>query len=103
MDARNKFGHDGRESRVPQRREVLRYDILVARPPLENTDIARELRHGGNATRTADALYLHRNSLRYRLARIQALTGLDPDDPDARLALQIAITIPMPRCQLPSK
>ncbi len=51
------------------------------------------LRNGGNATRTADALYLHRNSLRYRLARIQAFTGLDPDDPDARLALQIGILI----------
>jgi DNA-binding PucR family transcriptional regulator len=51
------------------------------------------LRHGGNATHTANALYLHRNSLRYRLARIQALTGLDPDDPDARLALQVALAI----------
>ena len=38
-------------------------------------------------------LYLHRNSLRYRLARIQALTGLDPDDPDARLALQVALVL----------
>src|SRR5438132_7401097 len=55
--------------------------------------LAAYLRHGGNATRTADALYLHRNSLRYRLARIQALTGLDPDDPDARLALQIGVLI----------
>jgi purine catabolism regulator len=51
------------------------------------------LRHGGNATRTANALYLHRNSLRYRLARIQALTGLDPDDPDMRLALQVALVL----------
>ena len=57
------------------------------------TTLAAYLHHGGNATRTADALYLHRNSLRYRLARIQALTGLDPDDPDARLALQIGILI----------
>lgn len=49
------------------------------------------LRHGGNSTRTADALFIHRNSLRYRLARIQALTGLDHDDPDTRLALQIGL------------
>jgi PucR family transcriptional regulator, purine catabolism regulatory protein len=54
------------------------------------------LRHGGNSTRTANALYLHRNSLRYRLARIQALTGLDTDDPDARLALQIAVLLDDP-------
>ncbi len=55
--------------------------------------LAAYLRCGGNATRTADALYLHRNSLRYRLARIQVLTGLDPDEPDARLALQIGILL----------
>lgn len=55
--------------------------------------LAAYLRHGGNSTRTADALYLHRNSLRYRLARIQALTGMDPDDPDARLALQVGILL----------
>jgi DNA-binding PucR family transcriptional regulator len=51
------------------------------------------LRHGGNSTQTANALYLHRNSLRYRLARIQALTSLDPNDPDSRLALQIALLL----------
>ena len=54
---------------------------------------AAYLRHGGNATRTADALFLHRNSLGYRLARIQALTGLDLDDPDARLALQVSVLL----------
>ncbi len=57
--------------------------------------LAAYLRHGGNSTQTANALYLHRNSLRYRLARIQALLGLDPDDPDARLALSIALLISM--------
>jgi purine catabolism regulator len=51
------------------------------------------LRNGGNSVRTANALFIHRNSLRYRLARIQALTSLDPDDPDARLALQIALVL----------
>jgi DNA-binding PucR family transcriptional regulator len=51
------------------------------------------LRHGGNSTRTANALYVHRNSLRYRLARIQSLTTLDPNDPDSRLALQIALLL----------
>ena len=55
--------------------------------------LAAYLRHGGNSTQAANALYLHRNSLRYRLARIQVLLSLDPDDPDARLALQIALLI----------
>ena len=46
-----------------------------------------------NSTQTADALYLHRNSLRYRLARIKALTALDLDDADVRLALQVAVLL----------
>jgi purine catabolism regulator len=51
------------------------------------------LRNGGNSVRTANALFIHRNSLRYRLSRIQALTSLNPDGPDARLALQIALVL----------
>jgi PucR family transcriptional regulator, purine catabolism regulatory protein len=59
------------------------------------------LRHGGNSNRTASALFLHRNSLRYRLARIKALLDLDPDDPDARLALQIAILLSQDKSTYP--
>ena len=55
--------------------------------------LAAYLRYGGNTTQAASALYLHRNSLRYRLERIQLLLKLDPDDPDARLALQIALLL----------
>ena len=51
------------------------------------------LKHGGNSTQTADALFMHRNSLRYRLARIRAITALDLDDPDSRLALQVAVLL----------
>jgi DNA-binding PucR family transcriptional regulator len=51
------------------------------------------LRHGGNSNQTADALFMHRNSLRYRLARIRAITTLDLDDPDSRLTLQVAILL----------
>ncbi len=55
--------------------------------------LAVYLRHAGNSVQTANALYIHRNSLRYRLSRIQFLTGLDPDNPDVRLALQIGLLI----------
>jgi len=55
--------------------------------------LAAYIHHGGNSSRTADALFMHRNSLRYRLQRIRALTGLDPDAPDARLALQVAVLL----------
>lgn len=46
---------------------------------------------GANASEAADRLFLHRNSLLYRLERIQSLTGLDLKDPDARLALQLGL------------
>ncbi len=41
----------------------------------------------GNASEAADRLFLHRNSLPYRVARVQELTGLDLKDHRARLAL----------------
>lgn len=46
---------------------------------------------GTNASETADRLFLHRNSLLYRLDRIQELTGLDLKESDARLALQLGL------------
>lgn len=46
---------------------------------------------GANASETADRLFLHRNSLLYRLERIQGLTGLDLKEPEARLALQLGL------------
>ncbi len=36
-------------------------------------------------------MFLHRNSLLYRLERIQKLTGLDLKDPGASLALQLGL------------
>ena len=44
-----------------------------------------------NASEAADRLFLHRNSMLYRLARIEKLTGLDLKDPRARLALQLGL------------
>lgn len=44
-----------------------------------------------NASETADRLFLHRNSLLYRLERIQNLTGLDLKDTEVRLALQLGL------------
>jgi DNA-binding PucR family transcriptional regulator len=48
---------------------------------------------GGNYDRTADALIIHRSTLRYRLGRIRELSGRDIADPDSRLNLHIAIRI----------
>jgi purine catabolism regulator len=45
----------------------------------------------GNLQETARRLHLHRNSLTYRLAHAGKLLGRDLDDPELRLALQLAI------------
>ena len=46
---------------------------------------------GGNASEAADRLFLHRNSMLYRLERIQKLTGLDLRDHREALALQLGL------------
>jgi hypothetical protein len=51
------------------------------------------LAHGGNASQAAAALHLHRNTLAYRLRRLTQITGLDVDDPEARLRLHLALKV----------
>jgi DNA-binding PucR family transcriptional regulator len=59
------------------------------------SDLVRTLRiyfaAGANASEAADRLFLHRNSMLYRLARIEKLTGLDLKDSRAKLALQLGL------------
>ncbi|MBI3971046.1 MAG: helix-turn-helix domain-containing protein [Chloroflexi bacterium] len=45
----------------------------------------------GNLSQTAQRLHHHRNSLHYRIGRIQEIAGVDLEDPDTRLALQVAL------------
>ncbi len=47
----------------------------------------------GNLKKTAHNLYIHRNTLIYRLERIHEITGLDLDNPETRLALQLTLHI----------
>ena len=47
----------------------------------------------GNVSQTAESLFIHRNTLLYRLERIQELTGQDLDQADMRLALQLALKV----------
>ena len=46
---------------------------------------------GGSASRAAEALQVHRQTLYYRLSRVTALTGLDLADGDARLLLHASL------------
>src|ERR1700730_14816074 len=72
--------------------------------PLENSDAARRsgfvrtldafLRAGGNHMRAARDLNVHRNTLIYRLERIQELLGgSNLEHPETRLNLQLALKI----------
>jgi purine catabolism regulator len=49
--------------------------------------------HNGNLSQTAEALFIHRNTLTYRIERIVAITHLDLDKPENRLAAQLALHI----------
>ena len=55
--------------------------------------LAAYFAHHGNLSRTAEALFLHRNTLLYRMERIAAIIGHDLDDPEVRLMLQVAFKV----------
>ena len=46
-----------------------------------------------NISRTAKLLYMHRNSVIYRIAKIRYLLDVDLDDPDVRLRLFMSFKI----------
>jgi purine catabolism regulator len=68
---------------------------LVEHDRERRSDLVRTLQAyfaaGTNASEAADQMFLHRNSMLYRLERIQKLTGLDLKDPDASLALRLGL------------
>lgn len=49
--------------------------------------------HNYNIQSTANHLFLHRNTLNYRLRRIREILSLDLDNPEDRLCLEMAIKI----------
>jgi sugar diacid utilization regulator len=51
------------------------------------------LRHMGRLRPAAQQLGIHRNTLEYRIARIGELAGVDLDDPDNRLALDLGVRL----------
>ena len=93
MDLEAMFEGLARSAELRPFRELI--GCLEAYDREHNGDLVRTLRvffaANANASEAADRLYLHRNSLPYRLARVQDLTGLDLKDPKARLALQLGL------------
>ena len=47
----------------------------------------------GNLSQTAETLIVHRNTLLYRMNRINDIAGIDLNRPETRLALHLALTI----------
>jgi sugar diacid utilization regulator len=53
--------------------------------------LTRYLREGANLGATAAGLIIHRSTLRYRVARIEAISGRDLRDPDVRFNFELAL------------
>ena len=68
---------------------------LLAHDAEHNGDLVHTLRVyfalNGNASRAAEALFLHRNGLLYRLGRIEELLRVPLSDSEIRLALELAL------------
>lgn len=86
------------EGRADIRRQLERVLApLLVYDARTGSDLARTLRAyvegGGNLTATADRLFLHRNSVAYRLQRIEELAGIDPRDRATRQLLLVAFAL----------
>ncbi len=73
-------------------------DPLRALTPLEPADRDEALRtldayfsHPGNISQAAREMHVHPNTFRYRLAKVSDLLGVDLDDRDVRLLLEIEL------------
>jgi DNA-binding PucR family transcriptional regulator len=93
VDAERLLRELARSPELEPFRELVR--PLVEHDLERRSDLVRTLRAyfaaGANASEAADRMFLHRNSMLYRLERIGKLTGLDLRDPRAALALQLGL------------
>jgi hypothetical protein len=66
--------------------------ILVGRPSAQGERVAtlRAVLETSSIGAAADRLQVHRNTVAYRIARLEALGGWDLSDPDLRFALELA-------------
>jgi DNA-binding PucR family transcriptional regulator len=73
---------------APKVGEIL--EVLRANPPLHEA-VSAYFAHDLDVAATADALHMHRNSLRYRLARAEHLLGRSFKQPGTIAAVYIAL------------
>ncbi len=74
----------------PAARQVAAHTLGPLSPELRRT-LEVHLQGGLSVGRTAEALYLHKNTVRYRLAQIERLTGRRLDVLEDRLLLEIGV------------
>jgi hypothetical protein len=65
---------------------------LVEAGPVVLETLQAYLDGGGSLEGTARALFVHANTVRYRLRRAQEVTGLNPGDPRDAYTLRVALT-----------
>lgn len=78
--------------------ETFQRDMLGTLLQQDNKQVLLETlegyyQNGSNLSRTAEALFIHRNTLSYRLDRISEICNLDLNNPDTSLAMQIALRL----------
>lgn len=71
--------------------EIIRYDQQNGTELLQTLQVF--LTHNQNATKAAESLFIHYNTLRYRLERIRDLIGDSLDHPQKRLAIEVALSL----------
>jgi purine catabolism regulator len=81
----------------PELQAYIRYTLepLLEYDKENNTDLLGTLRRyfeaGGNLKQVAKAMYIHYNTVIYRMERIQKLLSVDLDNPHQRLSLEVAV------------
>ena len=68
------------------------YDALVDEDPALLTTVSAYLERVGSLEGTARELFVHANTVRYRLKRVTDVTGLIPTDPRDAWSLRLAMT-----------
>lgn len=68
------------------------HPLAQAGVPVLDT-VAAFLEHGGSIEATSRALFVHANTVRYRLRRVADATGLSPTQPREGYTLRVALTL----------
>lgn len=70
---------------------------LISYDEQNNTELVKTLIHyfknDCNLRLTAESLYIHKNSVIYRIKKIEEITGLNMNDPDERFNLQLSLKL----------